>query len=115
MIGSAETAAAVAERLARPDLAGTPVVFDPVMIATSGAALAGPDPIRAFHRLLDICTVATPNIDELPAPGGEAAFLPPGCALLAKGGPAAGAPVTTPLFQPHAGPFPSSSPSLPAP
>src|SRR3546814_13625163 len=40
MIGSAETAAAVAERLARPALTGTPVVFDPVMIATSGAALA---------------------------------------------------------------------------
>src|SRR3546814_14889238 len=64
MIGSAETAAAVAERLARPDLAGTPVVFDPVMIATSGAALAGPDTIRAFHRLLAICPRPTPHIHQ---------------------------------------------------
>src|SRR3546814_14935752 len=103
MIGSAETAAAVAERLARPDLAGTPVVFDPVMIATSGAALAGPDTIRAFHRLLDICTVATPNIDELAALGGEAAILAHGCALPAQGGPGEGEPVTDRLFEPAAG------------
>src|SRR3546814_7618250 len=103
MIGSAETAAAVAERLARPDLAGTPVVFDPVMIATSGAALAGPDTIRAFHRLLDICTVATPNIDELAAFGGEAAILAHGCALLAKGGHGEGETVTDRLFEPDAG------------
>ena len=40
MIGSAETAAAVAERLGRADMAATPVVFDPVMVATSGSVLA---------------------------------------------------------------------------
>ena len=40
MIGSAETAAAVAERLTRPDLAGAAVVFDPVMVSTSGSVLA---------------------------------------------------------------------------
>src|SRR3546814_16879496 len=78
MIGSAETAAAVAERLARPDLAGTPVVFDPVMIPTSGAALAGPDTIRAFPRLPDICTVAPPNLAEIPELDGETDRLPHG-------------------------------------
>src|SRR5213076_2503118 len=37
MIGSAETAHAVADRLAGLDV---PIVFDPVMIATSGSVLA---------------------------------------------------------------------------
>src|SRR5688572_33051487 len=40
MIGSAETAAAVAERLSQPDLAQAALVFDPVMVATSGSVLA---------------------------------------------------------------------------
>ena len=38
MIGSARTALAVAEKL--DELPGVPVVFDPVMVASSGAALA---------------------------------------------------------------------------
>src|SRR3546814_13126902 len=49
MIGSADTAAAVAERLARPDLSGAAVVFDPVMVATSRSVLADAATIRAFR------------------------------------------------------------------
>ena len=41
MIGSARTALALAEKLG--ELPGVPVVFDPVMVATSGAALADED------------------------------------------------------------------------
>src|SRR3546814_8423160 len=37
MIGSAETASAVAERLSQPNLAQAALVFDPVMIASSGS------------------------------------------------------------------------------
>src|SRR3546814_3843996 len=86
MIGSADTAAAVAERLARPDLSGAAVMFDPVMVATSGSVLADAATIRAFETLLARAAVVTPNIDELAALGGEAAVLAHGCALLAKGG-----------------------------
>ena len=45
MLGSPEIAAVVAQRLER---LAVPVVFDPVMIATSGAALADAATIAAF-------------------------------------------------------------------
>ena len=90
MIGSAETAAAVAERLSRPDLAQAAVVFDPVMIATSGSVLADAATIDAFRALLNRAMVATPNLPELDALGGEEAVLAHGCSLLVKGGHAEG-------------------------
>lgn len=67
MIGSAEIAEAVADRLDRPDLAAVPLVFDPVMIATSGSRLADEAAIAVFCRLLGRAAVSTPNIDELAA------------------------------------------------
>jgi hydroxymethylpyrimidine/phosphomethylpyrimidine kinase len=97
MIGSAETAHAVAERLERLD--GVPIVFDPVMVATSGAVLAGADTIAAFERLMRISKVVTPNVPELAALVGrncdseaegkiaaEDLAAEFGCAVLAKGG-----------------------------
>ncbi len=65
MIGSAETAHAVAERLER--LAGVPIVFDPVMVASSGSVLADEETVGAFDRLLRLSTVSTPNLAELGA------------------------------------------------
>lgn len=103
MIGSAETAAAVAERLTRPDLAGAAVVFDPVMVSTSGSVLADAGTIRAFEKLLGRATVATPNLGELDALGGEAAVLAHGCALLIKGGHGTGETVTDRLLEPGEG------------
>ncbi|WP_010218994.1 bifunctional hydroxymethylpyrimidine kinase/phosphomethylpyrimidine kinase [Sphingomonas sp. PAMC 26621] len=90
MIGSAETAHAVADRLEPLDV---PIVFDPVMIATSGATLADPATIAAFARLMRIATVVTPNTPELAALGGEAAVLAHDCHVLAKGGHVDGAEV----------------------
>jgi len=84
MIGSAETARAVADRLEA--MPGVPIVFDPVMVATSGAALADDTTIAAFARLMRIATVTTPNLLELAALGGEAAVLAGSAALLVKGG-----------------------------
>lgn len=84
MIGSAETAHRVAERLEL--LSGVPLVFDPVMVATSGSLLADAETIAAFTRLMRIATLTTPNLPELAALGGEAAVLAHGCALLVKGG-----------------------------
>jgi len=96
MIGSAFTADQVAKRLAalkeqQPDL---PIVFDPVMVATSGSALADGATIAAFGQLMDIATVVTPNLPELARlSGGDdpiAAALKivgdHGCAVLVKGG-----------------------------
>ncbi len=99
MIGSAETAAAVAERLSRPDLAQAALVFDPVMVATSGSVLADAATIDAFRALLDRAMVATPNLPELDALGGEDAVLAHGCSLLIKGGHAAGETVIDRLLE----------------
>src|SRR4051794_30457976 len=87
MIGSAETAHAVADRL---ELLAVPIVFDPVMAATSGAALADAATIAAFDRLMRLASVVTPNLPELEALGGEEAVLAHGCHLVAKGGHAEG-------------------------
>jgi hydroxymethylpyrimidine/phosphomethylpyrimidine kinase len=97
MIGSAETAQAVADRLEQLDV---PIVFDPVMVATSGSTLADKATIAAFDRLLKLATVATPNTLELGALAGmeirhstdrdraaEEVMDRTGCrAVLAKGG-----------------------------
>lgn len=87
MLGSPAIAALVAERLERLEV---PVVFDPVMIATSGAALADAATIAAFERLMAIATLTTPNVPELEALGGHEAMRLRGIAYLAKGGDAEG-------------------------
>ena len=69
MIGSAFAAAHIAERLSRME--GVPIVFDPVMVATSGAVLADDETIAAFGRLMDVASIATPNIPELRRLTGE--------------------------------------------
>ena len=63
MIGSSETAEAVAERLGRLD--GVPIVFDPVMVATSGSVLADDATVAAFRRLMAVASLVTPNAPEL--------------------------------------------------
>ncbi len=96
MIGSAETASALADRLEGLKL---PIVFDPVMVATSGSALADEATVAAFDRLMRIATVATPNVPELAALTGReigrledveeialALVRDVGSAVLAKGG-----------------------------
>jgi hydroxymethylpyrimidine/phosphomethylpyrimidine kinase len=97
MIGSAETAHAVADRLQGMDV---PIVFDPVMVATSGAVLAEPDTIAAFERLMKLAAITTPNVPELQALGGEQAMRARGVAFLAKGGDAPGSEVTDRLVGP---------------
>ncbi|MCD2317542.1 bifunctional hydroxymethylpyrimidine kinase/phosphomethylpyrimidine kinase [Sphingomonas sp. IC-11] len=72
MIGSAETVHAVADVLEPLGQAGVPIVFDPVMIATSGSVLADPETIGAFARLMRVATLITPNAPELAALTGRA-------------------------------------------
>ncbi len=96
MVGSAFAARQIATRLQelknlQPDL---PIVFDPVMVATSGSALADDATVKAFGRLMDVATIATPNLPELKRLTSEedpvAAALhlvgEHGCAVLIKGG-----------------------------
>jgi hydroxymethylpyrimidine/phosphomethylpyrimidine kinase len=96
MIGGAFAAEQVASRLERlrAEQPGLPIVFDPVMVATSGAALADESTIAAFGRLMDVATIATPNLPELkrltseedPVSAALALVGAHGCAVLIKGG-----------------------------
>ncbi len=87
MIGSAATVHAVADVL---EALNVPIVFDPVMIATSGSILANDATIAAFDRLMRSAAIVTPNLPELAALGGEAAVRATGTAVLVKGGHAEG-------------------------
>lgn len=99
MIGSAQTAAAVADRLTALDT--VPIVFDPVMVATSGSALADDATIAAFERLMAIATLVTPNIPELAALGGEEIAIRFATHVLAKGGHGDGPILTDRLIGPQ--------------
>ena len=100
MIGERDAALTIADVLEARARA-IPVVLDPVLIATSGDALAGTGVAAVIReRLLPFAAVATPNSDELAALSGlsvtnvqetraAAAALKthaPSAALLAKGG-----------------------------
>jgi hydroxymethylpyrimidine/phosphomethylpyrimidine kinase len=100
MIGSPDTAHSVADRL---EHLAVPIVFDPVMVATSGSLLADEATIAVFARLMRMASVVTPNLPELEALGGEGAVLALGCHLLAKGGHADGDVVVDRLISPTAG------------
>ena len=66
MLGSAAVVEAVATTAA--ELGISPLVVDPVMVATSGGRLLDPDAVRALcERLLPLATVVTPNLAEASA------------------------------------------------
>jgi len=96
MIGSAFAVEQVAQRLEqlKQEQPALPIVFDPVMVATSGAPLADDATIAAFGRLMAIATIATPNLPELkrltaeedPVAAALSLVSEHGCAVLIKGG-----------------------------
>ena len=93
MIGSGFAARMVAERLTEL-YPRVPIVFDPVMVATSGDALADDATVAAFGELMKIATIATPNLPELrrlsneedPVAAALSLVSEHGCAVLVKGG-----------------------------
>lgn len=106
MLGSAPLARALADRLAAPPLRRIPLVVDPVLAASSGAALFDPgdQPVGdAYLPVLTRAWLATPNLPELALLTGDdvssddaavrAARRLPARAVLVKGGHRAGAPV----------------------
>lgn len=100
MLGSPEIAYAVAKALGQLTV---PVVFDPVMVATSGSVLADEETIAAFEPLMRIATLTTPNVPELAAFGGREAMAARSVAYLAKGGDAEGEEVEDRLVRPDEG------------
>jgi hydroxymethylpyrimidine/phosphomethylpyrimidine kinase len=96
MIGGAFAAGQIASRMERlrSDQPGIPIVFDPVMVATSGVELADDATIAAFGRLMDVATITTPNLPELkrltaeedPVSAALRLVGDHGCAVLIKGG-----------------------------
>jgi hydroxymethylpyrimidine/phosphomethylpyrimidine kinase len=100
MIGSAETANAVADRLEA--LRGLPIVFDPVMVATSGSTLADANTIAAFRRLMTVATLITPNLPELAALGNDPVAMAreTGASVLVKGGHVEGSRIVDRLIRP---------------
>ncbi|GAA0269670.1 bifunctional hydroxymethylpyrimidine kinase/phosphomethylpyrimidine kinase [Alteraurantiacibacter aestuarii] len=110
MLGSADIAEVVADRL--EDLP-VPIIFDPVMVATSGSVLADEATIGVFEWLMDLATLTTPNIPELAALtgmdlSGENAIAAAaqelvrrhGRSVLAKGGHGAGERIVDRLIHP---------------
>jgi hydroxymethylpyrimidine/phosphomethylpyrimidine kinase len=100
MLYSASLIQVVAGFFAQFGRARPPLIVDPVMIATSGAALLKPAAIRVLRKyLLPLATLVTPNVDEAAALTGQRIDDPEalrlaarqiheafGCAVLAKGG-----------------------------
>lgn len=92
MVPGGFAAEAIANRL--QTLENVPIVFDPVMVATSGATLADDATVSAFGKLMDVATLVTPNLPELNRltkeddPVAAALHLvgQHGCAVLIKGG-----------------------------
>ncbi|MFT4025683.1 MAG: bifunctional hydroxymethylpyrimidine kinase/phosphomethylpyrimidine kinase [Novosphingobium sp.] len=75
-----------------------PVVFDPVMVATSGDALSASGTAEAMRAILPLAALVTPNLPELEALGGADAILAEAPALLIKGGHAEGTTITDRLL-----------------
>ena len=111
MLHDAEVIAAVAEAL---EGVAAPIVLDPVMIATSGAALIEAAAVAALRtELFPRAALLTPNLPELEALVGhtvsdteamyeaaEALSRETGAAVLAKGGHGAGERIVDVLFDP---------------
>jgi hydroxymethylpyrimidine/phosphomethylpyrimidine kinase len=91
MIGSSFSALHIAARL---EALKVPIVFDPVMVSTSGSSLADESTVAAFGKLMDVATIVTPNLPELKRLTGEEDEVGGalklvsrhGCAVLIKGG-----------------------------
>jgi len=99
MLGSADQAEMVRDLLIGQRI-GLPIVFDPVLVATSGSVLVDRDTMLAFGRLMEFATLTTPNVAELEALGGPEAMERRGVTYLAKGGDADGPEVADRLVRP---------------
>lgn len=100
MLYSEDIVASVLKYLARlPSNKRPPLVVDPVMISTSGAALIEKGALKILKKLISSASIITPNLDEAIALLGRKIHTPEearqaaralnaeyGCAVLVKGG-----------------------------
>ncbi len=112
MIGDVAAAEAIAKTLKR-EAPGVPLVLDPVLVATSGDALAGTGMVDAMKaHLIPFAALVTPNADEAAAltgltidgpddlvAAGEALCAAGAAAALVKGGHLDGGAVTDVLVE----------------
>lgn len=84
MLGSPEIALAVASFL--KSVRSKPVIFDPVMVATSGATLADDRTVAGFQKIIPLCSLVTPNLDEMERLGGVESVSDFEVPFLVKGG-----------------------------
>lgn len=113
-IGMLHDAAVIAAVAGALEGVTAPLVLDPVMIATSGAALIDPTAIETMRtRLFPLATLITPNLPELAVLSGRDITAPDdmidgaadlaeasGAAVLAKGGHGDGERITDVLYIP---------------
>lgn len=97
MLGSPENAQAVSGFV---KTVRKPVIFDPVMVATSGAELADDRTIAAFQQIIPHSALVTPNLDELERLGGREAIAEFDVPFLVKGGHGEGDVLIDELFMP---------------
>ena len=94
MIPDSDVAAAIVHALCDVRV---PIVYDPVMISTSGYALMAPDAINYIaQHLFPLCTLITPNLPEAERIG----VYSLSAACLVKGGHADSAQMTDILYMP---------------
>ena len=85
MTGSAFTTRAIADRLKSLDRK-IPIIVDPVMVTTSGVALADEATIASLGELFQIATLATPNAPEVVTLTGEEEPIAAALQLVGKHG-----------------------------
>lgn len=84
MVGSSDTILAIAKYIST--LKTVPIIFDPVMVASSGAQLASDEVIDAFAILMQSVTLLTPNLPEYARLSETIAEHDYPCDILIKGG-----------------------------
>lgn len=84
MAGSSGTVLAIAKYIST--LKAVPIIFDPVMVASSGAQLASDEVIDAFEALMQSATLITPNIPEFERLSQNITMKNYPCDVLIKGG-----------------------------
>ncbi len=84
MIGSRDSVLAIAQYIEKLD--PLPIIFDPVMAASSGAELVNDDGIAAFETLMQSVTLLTPNLLEYERLSQSISPQDYPCDVLIKGG-----------------------------
>ncbi len=84
LLGSADMAKQISHYIS--EFEDVPIIFDPVMVTTSGAKLADDKIVDAFRDLIEITTLLTPNLPEFEKLSHHYGDYQFPCDILLKGG-----------------------------